>query len=228
MGQKKILSSYLQRANVVGIVHSAGGIPAALAAPQSALDLLEIRLDLLRGISPDSLAALGQRFPLLLTSRDPSEGGRPGTTPTQRRRWLESALPAATLVDVELAKWDDWSDLLSGSPAQRVVSFHHFTGTPHLAELKRHFARARRVGADVFKVATQIRNGADLAVLLALLESRDGFPVAAMGMGPLGRASRLVLAAAGSCLNYGWLHRPQVPGQFPALVLKERLAEVGA
>ena len=47
-----------------------------------------------------------------------------------------------------------------------------------------------------------------------------------MGMGPMGRVSRLVLAAAGSCLNYGYLDRAQVPGQWPAAELKRRIAEV--
>jgi 3-dehydroquinate dehydratase-1 len=47
-----------------------------------------------------------------------------------------------------------------------------------------------------------------------------------MGMGPLGKVSRLVLAAAGSRLNYGYLDKPQVPGQWPAPELVRRLEEV--
>jgi 3-dehydroquinate dehydratase-1 len=47
-----------------------------------------------------------------------------------------------------------------------------------------------------------------------------------MGMGPLGKVSRLVLGAAGSRLNYGYLDKPQVPGQWPAAELAQRLREV--
>jgi 3-dehydroquinate dehydratase-1 len=47
-----------------------------------------------------------------------------------------------------------------------------------------------------------------------------------MGMGPLGKVSRLVLAAAGSRLNYGYLDKPQVKGQWPALELVRRIGEV--
>jgi 3-dehydroquinate dehydratase-1 len=47
-----------------------------------------------------------------------------------------------------------------------------------------------------------------------------------MGMGPLGKVSRLVLAAAGSRLNYGYLDKPQVAGQWPALELARRLEEI--
>jgi 3-dehydroquinate dehydratase-1 len=46
-----------------------------------------------------------------------------------------------------------------------------------------------------------------------------------MGMGGLGRVSRISLGAAGSVLNYGWLHRPQVSGQWPARRLKKLIRE---
>lgn len=88
--------------------------------------------------------------------------------------------------------------------------------------------RAFGAGADVFKVAAFLRDADDLCTLLTLLEKSDGLPLAVMGMGPLGRASRLLFAASGSVLNYGWLHRPQVPGQFPALLLRQRILEVCA
>ena len=45
-------------------------------------------------------------------------------------------------------------------------------------------------------------------------------------MGVLGKISRLLLPCAGSLLNYGYLDRPQVPGQWEATLLKERIAEV--
>ena len=51
-------------------------------------------------------------------------------------------------------------------------------------------------------------------------------PLSVMGMGPLGKASRLLFARAGSLLNYGYLGEPQVSGQWSALTLKARLEEV--
>jgi 3-dehydroquinate dehydratase-1 len=47
-----------------------------------------------------------------------------------------------------------------------------------------------------------------------------------MGMGPLGKVSRLVLPMAGARLVYGYLDRPQVEGQWPAEMLSARLAEL--
>jgi 3-dehydroquinate dehydratase len=48
-----------------------------------------------------------------------------------------------------------------------------------------------------------------------------------MGMGAYGKVSRLVLAQAGSCLNYGYLGTANASGQWPVSVLKARIAELG-
>jgi 3-dehydroquinate dehydratase-1 len=47
-----------------------------------------------------------------------------------------------------------------------------------------------------------------------------------MGMGALGKVSRLLFARAGSVLNYGYLDQPNASGQWEATLLKERLKEL--
>ena len=79
--------------------------------------------------------------------------------------------------------------------------------------------QANDAGADVLKIATHTKTPGDVAQLLNLLETTP-LPLAVMGMGPLGMASRVILAAAGSVLNYGWLHRPNVTGQWSAKELR--------
>jgi 3-dehydroquinate dehydratase-1 len=85
--------------------------------------------------------------------------------------------------------------------------------------------RGVRAGADIVKIATHLRGPKDLAALL-VLQGATKVPLATMGMGPLGKVSRLVLVAAGSRLNYGYLDKPQVAGQWPALELARRLEEI--
>jgi 3-dehydroquinate dehydratase-1 len=85
--------------------------------------------------------------------------------------------------------------------------------------------RGVRAGADIVKIATHLRGPNDLAALL-VLQGATKVPLATMGMGPLGKVSRLVLVAAGSRLNYGYLDKPQVAGQWPALELARRLEEI--
>ncbi|MEI7773411.1 MAG: type I 3-dehydroquinate dehydratase, partial [Verrucomicrobiota bacterium] len=69
----------------------------------------------------------------------------------------------------------------------------------------------------------------ELERLLSFLnwgERQSAGGLSVMGMGAYGQISRLVLGRCGSVLNYGYLDRPQVPGQWPAELLKQRLLEL--
>ena len=75
-------------------------------------------------------------------------------------------------------------------------------------------------------MATTLRNANDLAALIELQASNG--KLATMGMGSLGKVSRLVLPMAGAGLVYGYLDRPQVEGQWPADLLAARLSELAS
>ena len=108
-----------------------------------------------------------------------------------------------------------------------IASFHDFDGMPSLRRLRARAGRACDHGAHVLKIAATVRTAGDLSILLEFLSTEVRLPLALMGMGPLGRVSRLVLAAAGSVLNYGFLGgSPQVSGQWPAAQLRERIDEL--
>lgn len=228
--KKKLKQSSLPL--VVATVHTAPGLKEAAKSWERGIDLFEIRLDCLgKGLATFAACAGNFRKPLLITARHPSEGGSNRLTLAQRRLLLRLYLPTATAVDVELRSAASMVDLLqeaSQSGVTKVVSYHNFRSTPSLAELLKIVKRARQTGADIPKVATYLRSPADLAVLLQLQAKMGGErgPLSLMGMGPLGKVSRLALAAAGSQLNYGFFDRPQVHGQWPATVLAERINEV--
>ncbi len=137
-------------------------------------------------------------------------------------------LDVAHALDIELASVPKWP-ASSPPPARKkrrvILSFHDFSGTPrNLRTLQK---RAAAAGADIFKVAVTPRHPAELAALLALLDAPP-VPTSVMGMGPLGKVSRLAAARCGSVLNYGWIERPNVAGQWSAAELRERLAELAA
>ncbi len=203
---------------------------AAVAAPGP--DFLELRVDAFAE-SPEKLDALAAKppRPLIVTVRHPGEGGMAAGLDEERRRELYARfLPAAAAADVEVRCGAalKWLVQEAGSRGQTMIaSFHDFGGTPSLRALRRAAARAADAGANVFKVATNVETPADLAVLFALLGSALPIPLAVMGMGRLGRASRPALAAAGSVLNYGYLgEKPQVPGQWRVDQLRARIDEL--
>jgi 3-dehydroquinate dehydratase-1 len=71
-----------------------------------------------------------------------------------------------------------------------------------------------------------IREPRDLQRLIEFQSGARNLPVTAMGMGPAGRFSRIVLCGFGAPLCYGWLGNPQVSGQWPALELRGLLSGI--
>jgi 3-dehydroquinate dehydratase-1 len=217
---------------VVATAHTARGLRQARNLQRGEVGFVEVRLD-----APElSRARLAETLPgirprLLLTARHPAhpaEGGAQRFPVAVRRSLLVEFLSQADAVDVELRSAASMASLLEEAHRrriQRVISFHDFRRTPRLPRLREVVRRATARGADVVKIATLLRGPGDLAVLL-LLQSTAKVPLATMGMGPLGKVSRLVLAAAGSRLNYGYLDKAQVSGQWAALELVRRLGEI--
>lgn len=212
----------LDRANIVGIAETPAALRAAARLP---LDLVEVRLDAFDA-APD-LRDVG--FPLLATARAPREGGRNDLNARERASRYLATLELVSAIDVELGSVRELSSTLAAAKAagkQIVLSFHDFVGTPSLNALRARQRRALEAGADVFKVAATTRSPAELATLLALLAGAP-LPTAVMGMGARGKISRLAAAAAGSVLNYGWIERPNVVGQWSAAELRARFDELG-
>lgn len=217
---------------VVATVHTEAGWRAARSARTAGGDWLELRLDCLaprRVLELRDVAALPR--PVLLTARHPLEGGVGGLSLARRTALLTPLLPAAAAIDVELRSADAMAAVLqeaSRAGAAVVLSHHDFRGTPRLPVLRAKVRAAVAAGADIAKIAITLRTPADLAVLLQLLAMPSAVPMAVMGMGPLGRAARPLLAIAGSILNYGYLDRPQVPGQIAAARLRAVIDELNS
>lgn len=213
--------SALRPGSVVGIVDSLEACHKALRLPQGAIDFLEWRADCL-GIEIPSA-----RFPWIATARHPAEGGKNSMSTAVRRDLLSALLPATKIVDIEVRSLAPLRSVVSQANDSGVLvlaSFHDFKKTPALARLRDVIHRAEDQGANAVKIATHTETPADVARLLDLF-SLSRLPLAAMGMGPLGMASRIALASCGSVLNYGWLHEPNVPGQWAARELAEILRQ---
>jgi 3-dehydroquinate dehydratase-1 len=216
---------------IVGTIHSPGALRAALRLRQGAVDFLEVRVDHFLGDLPDLRRALPKlRAPLIVTVRHPGEGGAAPLTTAQRAALYREFLPSAALIDVELRSAAALRPVLTEAASHQIgqiLSWHDFKTTPSLAALEKRWAAARAFRPDIIKFATRTRTTTHFVTLLAFLTSRPARPAtSAMGMREFGKISRLALAQAGSVLNYGYLGELQVPGQWPAVRLKELLAQL--
>jgi 3-dehydroquinate dehydratase-1 len=148
-------------------------------------------------------------MPLIVTARDPREGGANKLRLRQRRDLLVRFLNHAKYIDVELRLA---SALLSSlalarnKSIQRIISFHDFKSTPKSKVLEAKAHNAKALGADIFKVATRTDTPMELGRLLDFMtNSRVNLPLAVMGIGKLGAISRVLLARSGSVLVYASL-----------------------
>src|SRR5207244_12463841 len=113
-----------------------------------------------------------------------------------RRDLLVKFLPRAKFVDVELRSlhelgpvWDEARRRRVG----RICSFHDFKRTPEPAVLHKKLLRARKAGADVFKVVTRAEDFRDLLTLFELLWSElASMRLCVLASGIFGLISRLL------------------------------------
>ena len=217
---------------VVGAVSDAATLLNLAAQPAEAAfcDILELRLDSI-SLPMEELVNHAKKLtrPLLITARDPEEGGKGNLDLIQRTALLTAMLPHATLMDVELRNAPEMLTLIRKAQSQRVLvlaSFHDFNSTPGEDVLRGAVDFGLQFKLDAVKLATQLRTPDDLSLLLRVLTAEKRLPLSVMGMGPLGRVSRLLLAKCGSVLNYGYVGTANAPGQWPAAKLKELIKEL--
>jgi 3-dehydroquinate dehydratase-1 len=232
MDYKTLANKLSTRPSAVGTIHSSGSLAAALRLKPAALDFLELRVDSFIGQEKEILAKIPQlKIPLIVTVRDPKEGGAHPLRMAERRAAFQRFLDHAALIDVELGSAKSLADVIDDAHdrgTRVILSYHNFQTTPPLARLKSHAREAISHGGDILKIATSLATLKDMATLLTFAHEEKRIPLSLMGMGRYGRISRLVFAQGGSVLNYGYLDKPQVSGQWPALLLKERIAELTA
>jgi 3-dehydroquinate dehydratase-1 len=197
---------------------------------QPACDCLEFRLDSLssKHLLPEAeTAILKGHAPSIITVRHPAEGGDGELGTVERESLYRRYLPIAWAIDVEIRSLEELSEVVSEAKTSKpliIASFHDFEKLPETDLLRQKIDEGIAAGADIVKLAARIHSQEDLVRLVSLLETEKRVPLSVMGMGSLGKASRLLAAKSGSVLNYGYLTKANAPGQCPAEILKQLIS----
>jgi 3-dehydroquinate dehydratase I len=212
---------------IVGVIFTRADLRRAVRM-RNPPDLFELRLDALFAGKEEIKAAIGDlQAPLIITARHPREGGSNQLSARKRRALLLRFLPHAAYVDIELRAAGPFAPILEEARAKSIrtiVSFHDFNETPSRLRLDEIGRIAQSLGADLLKIATRTDTFAQLTRLLDFFQrERLEMKIAAMGVGCLGRISRLEFAKCGSVLNYAHLGRPQSDGQLSITQLRRAL-----
>jgi len=217
---------------IVGVILSRADLRRAQRM-RRAPDFFELRLDaLLPCLDEVRRSAARLPAPLIITARHPLEGGANRLSAAKRRALLLEFLPRARYIDVELRSVPAFRSVLETAARANIkviISFHDFHMAPDAPQLDRLAGRAHSLGAALFKVAVRTDTRAQLDTLLHFFDrNRRAQKIAAMGIGRLGRASRLELARRGSVLNYGHLGSQAVAGQLSLDELRRLAARADA
>ncbi|MGL4956907.1 MAG: type I 3-dehydroquinate dehydratase [Bacteroidales bacterium] len=81
-----------------------------------------------------------------------------------------------------------------------ILSYHNFSGTPCLEDLRSIVAQCRAMGADIVKLITTAQHSHDVARLLSLYEGESN--LIAFAMGALGQISRFACLHLGAAFTY--------------------------
>jgi 3-dehydroquinate dehydratase-1 len=223
----KLPAKTLTAGHVPRIVGVLSSIPKTLPASGFPSDLVEIRLDAIP-LQSDWLecgrAIQSRGWPVILTIRLQSEGGKWTRPDADRLPLFQQGLKYLSAVDVELESPIAASVSRAAKRLGKtcIVSYHNFELTPPLAKLAAVVSAAQPL-ASIVKISTMARRRQDVETLRSLLLRNGNVPLCVIGMGSLGTPTRVSFAALGSCLTYGYLDKPSAPGQLSAAQLAQRL-----
>ncbi len=167
------------------------------------LPFAEIRLDRMEGLSLGDVGTLFSRHKRLIATCRP--GGLPDDA--RKERLLAAIAAHAAYVDVELESKGPYREEIIAEARKRgcrvIVSFHDHEKTPDRQTLSAIVAESFRRGADIVKIACAVQSERDNARLLGLLDDSRGIVV--IGMGKMGRITRVVAPLLGSPFTFASL-----------------------
>ena len=215
---------------VVAVVASGEDFEELSKLPPGSADLCELRIDLLQNCSADLDALIADlSIPKIVTVRDPREGGANQLSAKTRLKLFSQWLPVCNYIDIECRNLSEFSGLVREAEQRGkgiIYSFHDFEKTPEVSQMEELFETIESKANHIFKIATEVSTWQDVEKLILFMRMNPEHNVAAMGIGPFGKLSRLVLARLGSVLVYAAVGRKIVAAQWEVTALQSILAEL--
>lgn len=217
-------------------------VTAVRQATDHGADAVELRLDYLDDTDLEAVfRAVPQGVTVIVTPRDPAEGGVWQRDDAQRLEALQDALRFdPDCVDLEHALWsrsekaqrraETWRAEPSQGPAETppcrtlILSSHDFKGRP--ADLKQRFEQIRQADCDVVKLVWQAESICDTLTCFDMMRASQqpgGKPVIAIAMGEAGLISRILAKKFGAFLSFCSLSAgaESAPGQLDVSTMNE-------
>lgn len=203
-----------------------------LLMAQKSFNLVELRVDYIQDLSKELLVNLRTAAikDNILTCRSPVDGGRFRGSEADRISILEAGIELEfNHVDIELRVAGQVTKECSPK-TKRIVSFHDFRRTPSARGLAKILREINEYQPDIRKIATMVQSDADSVRLLKfLIDHSADQDLIVVGMGRLGRRTRLLSPLLGSYLTFASFDHELrgIPGQVEAVSLKKTYLAIG-
>jgi 3-dehydroquinate dehydratase I len=189
------------------------------------IEIAEIRIDLAEFNNDEIRKVFSLRKKMIATCR-------PGKIRDEERaEMLKVAIESgATFVDIEYEAPDDYrNDMIRFAHSHQcdvIISYHNYDKTPELEELENIVQNCYEMGADLAKIATHVNVNRDNSKILSLY--KEPGRLVAIGMGDLGRISRIVAPFLGAEFTYASLNDMEAtaPGQISYEKLNQFILEI--
>jgi 3-dehydroquinate dehydratase-1 len=205
----------------------------ALAVDKN-IDMIELRIDQFSNLDPDYVVQKAQLvkkydFGIIATIRSKEEGGT-DIPDNDRIKIYEAVVEYADILDIELTSKNINKKVVEIAKDEgkiSLVSYHDFEKTPEEDEIQKIIDEASEIGADIIKYAFNIKSIEDVSRLMCVTAKNRDKKLVAIGMGELGRITRVAGFFFGSVLTYTYIGRSFAPGQIEAGRLIEELKFYG-
>lgn len=175
----------------------------------------ELRADFLSNLNEELIYSLKKilKLPTIFTLRDRENGGQFVGSNSEKLNFYRQAVDASyEYLDLELDS--PLIDVLDRKKSKLIVSYHNFSATPSLAKLRSVIVQAQTKKPDLIKIATFVNQTTDLQVLAKLLlDHQIPKQLIVVGMGELGKPSRVLFPYLGSFLTYAVFNNKITSGQ---------------
>ena len=194
------------------------------------INILEIRVDQFDSLAPlhirdtvKSRRKIG--LPLILTIRNKNEGGQKNIRDEQRLKIFKENISFVDAVDIELksAIVSKVIELAKKNKKVVIVSWHNFKLTPSNKVLKDVLDKAKKIGANIVKIAAKANKTEDFIRLIEFTRNNRNKNIITISLGNIGSISRLLFPMLGSLMTYTYITKPSGPGQVPLKILQEQL-----
>lgn len=203
-------------------------------AKEKGADIIELRIDQFRDRNINYILEkisfikeLG--LYVLATIRSKKEGGTPISDYEKERIFKEIAL-YVDIIDIELSSErlrEKVIKIAKENNCLALVSYHDFEKTPSEEQIQKIIDKALELGADIIKYAFNVKTKEDVARILCITNKNKDKNIVAIGMGELGRITRVSGFFFGSVITYSYIGVAFAPGQIEIEKLKDELEFYG-